>query len=304
MRAFFVRREKKHPHPNPLPEYRARGQRSAGIILLAILLLCPSGALLAEPATQPIYTLPPDQVKYVKGYPAIPPDIKAAAEARDAEWDRLDDEAWHRAEPEVARWAKMGRPYIALALIPEDLPQAPIPAFPGAEGGGMHTVGGRGGKVFVVTNLNDSGPGSLREACEAGGPRIVVFNVAGIIHLDRPIHIRAPYITIAGQTAPGDGICVAGRSTKIDTHDVVIRYMRFRRGITELADRDDALGGDSSIGNIIIDHCSCSWGLDETLSIYRQMYSTVPGDQTSCLEAADDEHHHPVDHHQRGSEHI
>jgi hypothetical protein len=249
----------------------------------AFFLLLFSASLMAAPATQPVYTLPLDQVTYAKGYPVIPPEIKAAAAARDAEWDRLEEEAWHRAEAEVARWATMGRPYIALALNPEDLPQAQIPAFPGAEGGGMHTVGGRGGKVFVVTKLDDSGPGSFREACESGGPRIVVFNVAGIIHLDRPIHIRAPYITIAGQSAPGDGICVAGRSTKIDTHDVVIRYLRFRRGITELADRDDALGGDSPIGNIIIDHCSCSWGLDETLSIYRQMYPTVPGDPSKRL---------------------
>jgi len=233
--------------------------------------------------SQPVYTLPPGQVQYKKGYPAIPPEIKAADEARRREWKRLDDDAWHRAEPDVARWAANGKPYIALALNPDDLPQAEIPAFPGAEGGGMYTVGGRGGRVFVVTSLADSGPGTFREACEAGGPRIVVFNVAGIIHLDRPIHIRAPYITIAGQTAPGDGICVAGRSTKIDTHDVVVRYMRFRRGITELADRDDALGGDAPIGNIIIDHCSCSWGLDETLSIYRQMYPTVPGDESKRL---------------------
>jgi hypothetical protein len=242
-----------------------------------------AGWVAAAPSTQPTYTLPPDQVKYVKGYPSVPPDLKAAADEREAQWKKLDDEAWHRAEPEVARWAVKGYPYFALALNPEDLPRADIPAFPGAEGGAMYTRGGRGGKVFVVSNLNDDGPGSLREACEAGGPRVVVFNVAGIIHLERPLHIRAPYITIAGQTAPGDGICVAGRSTKIDTHDVVIRYMRFRRGITELTDRDDALGGETPIGNIIIDHCSCSWGLDETLSIYRQMYSTVPGDETKRL---------------------
>src|SRR5690606_5402632 len=84
------------------------------------------------------------------------------------------------------------------------------------------------GRVMVVTSLADSGPGTLREACEAGGARIVVFNVAGIIELERPITIRAPYITIAGQTAPGDGVCVAGESFLIDTHDVVVRFMRFR----------------------------------------------------------------------------
>src|SRR5439155_6913536 len=153
----------------------------------------------ANPEADLRYTVPLDKLKYAKGYPAIPPDVAANAAAREKEWDRLDDEAWHRAEPEVARWAKMGRPYVPLALNPDDLPQADIPAFPGAEGGGSRTVGGRGGKVFVVTSLADSGPGTFREACEAGGPRIVVFNVAGIIRLDRPIHIRAPYITIAGQ---------------------------------------------------------------------------------------------------------
>jgi hypothetical protein len=229
------------------------------------------------------YTQPREKVKFAKGYPAIPESIKQADKARDERWDALDEAAWHRAEPEVARWAKMGRPFVPLALVPDDLAQAALPAFPGAEGGGMHTYGGRGGKVFVVTSLADDGPGTLREACEAGGPRTVVFDVSGIILLDRPLRIRAPYITIAGQTAPGDGICVAGRSTKIDTHDVVIRYMRFRRGITELADRDDALGGDVPIGNIVIDHCSVSWGLDETLSIYRQMYPTVPHDESKRL---------------------
>ena len=96
----------------------------------------------------------------------------------------------------------------------------------------MYSFGGRGGKVLVVTNLNDSGPGSFREACEAGGPRIVVFNVAGIIRLKDRIRIRAPYITIAGNTAPGDGVCIAGNTVELETHDVVIRHMRFRRGET------------------------------------------------------------------------
>ena len=83
-----------------------------------------------------------------------------------------------------------------------------------------------------MTNLEDSGPGTLREACEAAGPRIIVFNVAGIIHLKMPVFIEAPYITIAGQTAPGDGICIAGESVMDNAHDVVIRYVRFRRGNT------------------------------------------------------------------------
>lgn len=264
-------------HSTDWPAARAADETSAAVSTQ------PSTSQAEATSNDSIYSLPPDQVKYQKGYPKIPSDIQRAARERDERWDALDDAAWRKAEPEVARWATKGRPYVQLALIPEDLLQAPIPAFPGAEGGGMYTYGGRGGKIFVVTSLADDGPGTLREACEAGGPRIVVFNVSGIIQLERPLRIRAPYITIDGATAPGDGICVAGRSTKIDTHDAVIRYMRFRRGITELADRDDALGGDKDIGNIIIDHCSVSWGLDETLSIYRQMYSTVPGDGGKLL---------------------
>mgnify|MGYP000859993195 FL=1 len=136
----------------------------------------------------------------------------------------------------------------------------------------MYTPGGRGGKVIVVTSLGDSGPGTFREACETGGARIIVFNVSGVIHLKSPISVRAPYVTIAGQTAPGDGICVAGQSFLIDTHDVVIRHMSFRRGAQDVAFRDDAVGG-NAVGNIMIDHCSASWGLDENMSIYRHVYN-------------------------------
>src|SRR5207249_5768066 len=139
--------------------------------------------------------------------------------------------------PQSKKDAANGKPHIPGAAKPEDLPQADIPAFPGAWGGGMHSFGGRGGRVIVVTSLADSGPGTFREACEAAGPRIVVFNVAGIIQLTRPVHIHSPYITIAGQSAPGDGICIAGRTTHVDTHDVVIRYIRFRRGTINLFER-------------------------------------------------------------------
>lgn len=189
---------------------------------------------------------------------------------------KLDEETWSKVLPIVLEQAKQGKPYVPGAGKPEDLPQADIPAFPGAEGAGRLTVGGRGGKVYVVTSLDDEGPGTFREACEAPGPRIVVFNVAGIIHLKRPVHIRAPYITIAGQSAPGDGVCIADRTTHIDTHDVVIRYMRFRRGSTDVGERDDSLGGEP-IGNIVVDHCSCSWGFDENVSLYRHIFERGEG---------------------------
>ena len=171
------------------------------------------------------------------------------------------DSAWAVAKPIVEKEAREGRPYVPWASRPDDLLKANIPAFPGAEGGGMYTPGGRGGKVITVTNLNDSGPGSFREACETGGARIVVFNVAGVINLKTPLYVRAPYITIAGQTAPGDGVCIAGESFQVDTHDVIVRHMRFRRGDTRVHNREDSFGG-NPVGNIMIDHCSAEWGLD------------------------------------------
>ena len=206
-------------------------------------------------------------------YPVIPDSVKARAARESAEWDRLSDQAWEKAYPIVMKEAaEKGRVYRPWAQYPGDLLKSDIKAFPGAEGGGAYTSGGRDGKVYVVTSLADSGPGTLREACEAGGARIVVFNVAGVIKLDKPITLRAPYISILGQTAPGDGVCVTGASFLIDTHDVVIRHMRFRRGAQDVAYRDDALGG-NAVGNIMIDNVSASWGLDENMSVYRHVYN-------------------------------
>ncbi|HSK12072.1 MAG TPA: hypothetical protein VK907_02600, partial [Phnomibacter sp.] len=147
-------------------------------------------------------------------------------------------------------------------------------AFPGAEGFGKYTEGGRGGKVFVVNNLEDSGPGSLREAVEYKGKKIVVFSVAGTIHLNRPLLI-SDATTIAGQTAPGDGICVADHSVKLDGDQIIIQYMRFRmgdryqsqQGMVPGSGDDDAFGG-SRKKHIIIDHCSMSWSTDEVCSVY------------------------------------
>ncbi len=209
-------------------------------------------------------------------YPDIPADVKAASEKFMKEAEQRSDSAWAKALPTIEKEARMGKPFVPWASRPTDLPQNSRVAFPGAEGGGSHAFGGYGGRVLVVTNLNDRGPGSLRWACEEGGARIVVFNVAGIIRLKSPLIIRAPYITIAGQSAPGDGVCVAGETVWINTHDVVIRYMRFRRGETYVGRRDDAIGG-NPVGNIMIDHVSASWGLDENMSIYRHMYNDSTG---------------------------
>ena len=215
-------------------------------------------------------------------YPKVSKADGRRARAKTEAMNLHSDEAWERALPTVEAWAKKGKPYLPNAQRPSDLPQADIPAFPGAQGGGMYSFGGRGGKVFVVTSLDDRGPGTFREALEAGGPRIVVFNVAGIIYLDERIRIRAPYITISGATAPGDGVCIAGDTVEIDTHDVVIRHMRFRRGSTWVGDRNDSLGG-NPIGNIMIDHVSASWGSDENMSMYRHMYKPPDGGKVQKL---------------------
>ncbi|WP_207422527.1 pectate lyase family protein [Desertivirga brevis] len=209
-------------------------------------------------------------------YPDIPADVKKASDDLLKEAFRQSDIAWQKALPIIEKEGREGKPFIPWAGRPSDLPQSSIPAFPGAEGGGAYSFGGRGGKVYVVTSLADNGPGTLREACEQGGARIVVFNVSGIIRLKTPLIIRAPYITIAGQSAPGDGVCVAGESVWINTHDVVIRFMRFRRGETFVGRRDDAIGG-NPVGNIMIDHVSASWGLDENMSMYRHMYNDSTG---------------------------
>ncbi|MDP4210725.1 MAG: polysaccharide lyase [Bacteroidota bacterium] len=158
---------------------------------------------------------------------------------------------------------------------PPRLPEGVIPAFPGAWGAGMFTSGGRGGKVIAVTNLNDSGPGSLRSALEADGPRIVVFRVAGTIKINDDLNINNPDITIAGQSAPGDGICIAG-TLNINTYNVIVRHIRVRRGIPTGGQGDDNIGG-NPFHHIIIDHCSASWGMDENISLYRHMRPSLDG---------------------------
>jgi hypothetical protein len=146
------------------------------------------------------------------------------------------------------------------------------PAFPGAEGFGKYAIGGREGRVLFVTNLHDDGPGSFRAACLQKGPRIVVFRVSGTIALKSKLEIENPFMTIAGQSAPGDGICIRDHGVKINTDHFVIRYLRFRPG--DLSGIEyDGFSGEGSQG--ILDHCSVSWGTDETLSINKADNFTV-----------------------------
>jgi pectate lyase len=146
-------------------------------------------------------------------------------------------------------------------------------AFPGAEGFGKYTTGGRGGKVMRVTNLEDNGPGSLREAVTAKDKRIILFTLSGTIHLETKLVIGGN-CTIAGQSAPGDGICLADQPVSLGGDNIILRYMRFRMGDKyQKGGMIDGNGGDDALGaskrkNIIIDHCSVSWSTDEVFSVY------------------------------------
>ncbi|AEI42328.1 Ig-like domain-containing protein [Paenibacillus mucilaginosus] len=164
-------------------------------------------------------------------------------------------------------------PSLLLGSIPPSAAaEGTLPAFPGAEGGGMYTTGGRGGAVYEVTNLNDSGPGSLRDAVSQGN-RTIVFRVSGNINLKSKLIIRSSNLTFAGQTAPGDGISINHYPVIVDADNIIFRYLRFRPGDVVLAE-EDAMSIRKH-ANIIIDHCSFTWAIDEVLSPYENRNVTV-----------------------------
>jgi hypothetical protein len=156
------------------------------------------------------------------------------------------------------------------------------PVFPGAQGFGVETAAGRGGQIFRVTNLNSDGPGSLRAALETKGPRIVVFEVAGAIDLNlKPLVISEPFVTVAGQTAPSPGITIIRAGIDMTTHDILLQHIRVRMGD---AGRPKKSGWEPEVTtkgpqcyNIVVDHCSMSWAVDENLSASGPRYDGPQG---------------------------
>lgn len=161
----------------------------------------------------------------------------------------------------------------SLMLLAALLPQTTVsaqPAFPGAVGWAAETAGGKGGRIIRVTTLAADGPGSFKAALETRGPRIIVFEVGGVIDLGRTtLTLTEPFVTIAGQTAPSPGITIVRGGMDVRTHDVIIRHIRIRTGADNQARMSgweaDAL---STVGayNVIVDHCTMTWGIDENLS--------------------------------------
>jgi pectate lyase len=186
----------------------------------------------------------------------------------------------------VAFVVVIGIPMLISAMTPgtpknpstprEVQPQVGLPVFPGAEGFGTRAIAGRGGKIIAVTSLANDGPGTLRAAVSDAFPRIIVFHVAGTIELKSELQVVHPFVTIAGQTAPGGGICIKGAGITIITHDVLIQHIRVRPGNKGPVDADinDAIsilgshGGTEGAYNVVLDHISASWAEDETVSTW------------------------------------
>ncbi|HET9571570.1 MAG TPA: pectate lyase [Bacteroidales bacterium] len=175
----------------------------------------------------------------------------------------------------MRKWIRI-LPVLLGLLLPTIVHSEMTPAFPGAEGFGRYITGGRGGTVYHVTSLADDGSvGTFRWALNQGGKRTIVFDISGTIHLDTSLAITSGNVTIAGQSAPGDGICVADFPFTINASNVIIRFMRFRLGNLRVASHEgDGLGGMDQ-QNIIVDHCSVSWSIDECCSVYGNQNQTV-----------------------------
>ncbi len=169
----------------------------------------------------------------------------------------------------------MNKWLILLSLVITVLGNAQTPAFPGAEGGGMFTSGGRSAKVLYVTSLADDGSkGTFRWALSQKYPRTVLFKVSGIISLTKPLSVKYGNLTIAGQSAPGDGICIKDNEVFFGADNVIVRFIRFRLGDLIKEHQPDAFGGRNA-KNVIIDHCSSSWSVDECASFYSNQDFTM-----------------------------
>jgi hypothetical protein len=169
-------------------------------------------------------------------------------------------------------WHSLGLLTLALAAVPAQPPRTPARtlAFPGALGWAATTPGGRGGQLIRVTSLASEGPGTLREAIDTKGPRIIVFEVGGVIDLGRKtIKVREPFLTIAGQTAPSPGVTLIKGGMDIETHDVVIRHLRIRvgeAGAPKSSGWDEDGISTLAAHDVIVDHCTITWATDENLS--------------------------------------